>query len=44
LKDDRITHSIDQMIESQLISQNTCVVQLPQPYANENIAYCKFWL
>ncbi|PSD39633.1 mitochondrial fission ELM1 family protein [Acinetobacter radioresistens] len=33
LKDDRITHSIDQMIESQLISQNTCVVQLPQPYA-----------
>ena len=33
LKDDRITHSIDQMIESQLISQNTCVVQLPQPNA-----------
>ncbi|MFI8144690.1 mitochondrial fission ELM1 family protein [Acinetobacter sp. ABJ_C5_2] len=33
LKEDRITHSIDQMLESQLISQQTCVVQLPQPYA-----------
>lgn len=33
LKDDRITHSVDQMLESKLISQQTCVVQLPQPYA-----------
>ncbi|MBJ9937298.1 mitochondrial fission ELM1 family protein [Acinetobacter pittii] len=33
LKDDRITHSVDQMLESKLISQQTSVVQLPQPYA-----------
>ena len=33
LKQDRITHSVDQMVQSHLISQQICIVELPQPYA-----------